>query len=260
MTRLPPIDMHAHIEPRISAGDLADLGCLVFSATRSTHEAEQALRRVDDWAVWGVGCHPGLAGVHKTFDLMRFTQLVQKTAYVSEIGLDGKSRVPIHAQQRTLDAILSVLQATPRIASVHSFMATQEVIDALNSRPARGVVLHWWLGDSDQTIKALDLGCYFSVNASSVRRKDLLDLIPMTRIFPETDHPFGDRYSPRPRRPGSIMHVEAVLATHYRVSTDRVRRLMWSNLSELVDHVGCGDLLPRRVRGLLATLPTNPWA
>jgi TatD DNase family protein len=214
-------------------------------------EAELALRRTDDMAVWGIGCHPGLVGAQKSFDLKRFTALMHKTAYVSEIGLDGKSRVPINVQQRTLDAILGVLHATPRIACVHSFMATKEIIDALSLKPVRGVVLHWWLGNGDQTIRALGLGCYFSVNASSVRRKDILDLIPPTRILPETDHPFGDRYAPTPRRPGAVKHVEAALAAHYGIRAEAVRRLMWNNLSELVGEVGCRSLLPGRVRSLL---------
>jgi TatD DNase family protein len=258
MNHLPPIDMHAHIEPGISARDLADLDCMLFAATRTMHEAELALRRKDDLAVWGVGCHPALVGVQKTFDLEHFAELVKQTAYVSEIGLDGKSRVPMEVQRRTLNAILGVLQTVPRIASIHSFMATQQVIDALKLRPIRGVVLHWWLGDARQTIRALELGCYFSINASSVRRKDLLGLIPINRLLPETDHPFGDRYSPQPRRPGAIVHVEIALAAYYGMDSEAVRRLMWSNLAELVEHAECANVLPRRARNLLAALPRTP--
>lgn len=47
MKRLPPIDLHAHIEADIASSDLSELGSLVFAATRSLDEAEQALGRSD---------------------------------------------------------------------------------------------------------------------------------------------------------------------------------------------------------------------
>ena len=43
--------------------------------------------------VWGVGCHLGVVSAHKEFDRERFGELVRRTAFVSEVGLDGSSRV-----------------------------------------------------------------------------------------------------------------------------------------------------------------------
>ena len=45
-------------------------------------------------------------------------------------------------------------------------------MEVLEAGSPPGIILHWWLGDAQQTRRAVDLGCYFSVNASSVRRKD----------------------------------------------------------------------------------------
>src|SRR3982751_596567 len=120
MTRLLSLDLHAHIDPQISADDLLDLRAVVFAATRSLDEAEQALSRHDSRTVWGVGCHPALARAQAEFDVSRFAQLIAKTAYVSEIGLDGRSRVPMDRQKATFRSVLSTLQKTPRIASIHS--------------------------------------------------------------------------------------------------------------------------------------------
>ena len=118
----------------------------------------------------------------------------------------------MRTQQTTLRAVLGVLQHAPRIASLHSYRATNVVLDELSARPVKGAVLHWWLGDAHETQRALELGCFFSVNASSVRRADLLDLIPPDRILTETDHPLGDRRGGRAARPGSVAAVEKALA------------------------------------------------
>jgi len=247
MPRLP-LDLHAHIDPKISSLDLVDLRAVVFAVTRSLDEAASALSRTDARTCWGVGCHPGLVRAQKAFDAARFAELAASTAFVSEVGLDGESRVSMPLQQATLDAILRVLQSSPRITSLHSYQATEQVITALEARPIAGAVLHWWLGDPDETRRALDLGCFFSINASSVRRSDLLELIPLDRILTETDHPFGDRHTTRNARPGVVDPVERALAEHHGVRPDEIRSQMWSNLARLVEQAGCAGLLPRSVR------------
>lgn len=252
MRSLPPIDMHAHIEPDIAAADLLELGALVFAATRTLDEAARVLERSDPWTCWGVGCHPGLVAAHKAFDTDRFTQLITRTAYVSEVGLDGKSRVPMHTQQVTFEAVLTALQATPRITSIHSAAATSPVVDCLTERPIVGAVLHWWLGDEVQTQRALELGCYFSVNASMIRRPEIFKTLPLERILPETDHPFADRSTGRGRQPGNVGEVEAALARLHSMDPVAVRGVMWRNLAVLVQATKCGTLLPRPVRVVLA--------
>lgn len=252
MRGLPPIDMHAHIKPGIAASELDALGALTFAATRTLDEAEQALRRSDGWTVWGVGCHPGLVGAHKSFDIARFAKLVERTSFVSEVGLDGSSRVPMSRQQETFAAILSVIQSTPRIVSVHSYSATEEVLEALSAIPNRAVVLHWWLGTQEQTMRAVDLGCYFSVNASMVRRSTVLGWLPAERVLTETDHPFGDRSVRGVRRPGNVTAVEDALAEQRGVTPYEIRQSIWRNLGSLVGAARCGSALPRSVRVTLA--------
>lgn len=252
MKRLPPIDLHAHIEADISASDLSELGSLIFAATRSLDEAEQALSRSDQWTIWGVGCHPGLVGVQKTFDPTRFAGLISKTAYVSEVGLDGKSRVSLQTQRATFSAILTMLQKTPRITSIHSYAATEMILRCLATQPILGAVLHWWLGDEDETRRAVALGCYFSINAAMLKRPDLLRLLPVDRMFAETDHPFGDRSGGRGRRPGNVDNVEDAIARIHGLDQEQVRQVMWQNLATLVRVARCGSLLPHAVRVTLA--------
>lgn len=254
MRRLRPIDLHAHVAPDIGAPDLMELGALVFAVTRSIDEAEAALNRRDEWTVWGVGCHPGLVGAQRTFETGRFAALVERTPFVSEIGLDGTSRVPMPLQRQRLGEILAVLQSAPRITSIHSYRATAEVLAELEARPISGAILHWWLGDQAQTTRAVGLGCYFSVNTSSLRHRDLLRIIPIERIFSETDHPFGDRYRKGVRRPGAVEDVELAIATCHGLSQEAVRQRLWRNLATLVSQTGTARLLPRTLRAHLASV------
>ncbi|MFI2214802.1 TatD family hydrolase [Streptomyces sp. NPDC020141] len=251
---LPPLDMHAHIDTSVPADDLAGLGAVVFVATRSLAEAAQAVQRHDERIIWGVGIHPGLARSHTGFDPDTFTRLIDRTPLVSEIGLDGKSRVPMDRQQATLRRVLAVLARTPRIASIHSYAACAQVLDELERSPAPGMVLHWWLGEPALTARAVGLGCYFSLNASAVRNTTLLEAIPLDRVLTETDHPFGD-HSSRPPFPGNVALVEQALACHHQMTPEDIRRIVWCNLATLVRDTRCAAQLSRRVRSHLASLP-----
>ena len=52
----------------------------------------------------------------------------------------------------------------------------------------------------------------------------MLARIPLDRVLPETDHPFGDK-GRAPRRPGEVGHVEAALAEARGLSTEEIRVL-----------------------------------
>jgi TatD DNase family protein len=254
VTRLPALDLHAHIDPGIKPDELDVLNAAIFAVTRSIDEAVTALRRQDRMVVWGVGAHPGLAGAHQRFSLDDFAKLLDHTPFAGELGLDGKSRVPMALQRDTLRSALGVLAQRPRLVSLHSYAATEVLLDELESVRVKGVVLHWWLGDPVQTKRAISLGCFFSVNASSVRRAEVLANLPLDRVLTETDHPFGDRRSPAPRRPGRIESVERVLAEHYRIPATDMRRQVWRNLERLVRETRVSGQLPRAIRSQLAAL------
>lgn len=247
----PPIDLHAHIDTGIDPVDLTALDAAIFAVTRSLDEAAIALERSDEATVWGVGVHPKLAKSHKSFDTERFRKLLTGTCFSGEIGLDGAGRLGIERQQHTLREVLGVLADNPRIASIHSAGATTEVIDELEQTPITGAVLHWWLGDRRDTVRALELGCYFSFNPAGARRRDVIESIPLDRVLTETDHPFGDRRS-KPHQPGNVSSIERVLAQSHGTTPDEIRRQVWGNLANLVAQTGCGALIPSRLRSLLA--------
>ncbi len=254
MRALPSFDLHAHVDVTIEPSELVALDAVVFAVTRSLDEADKALARRDQRTVWGAGCHPGLVGAQKAFSSDRFREQLSLTPFAGELGLDGKSRVPMELQQRTLDSAFGVLADLPRITSLHSYAATAELMLMLDERKPKGVVLHWWLGSAEETARAIELDCYFSVNSSSARRRRTLQAIPLDRLLPETDHPFGDRSRGGTRRPGYVRDVEESIAVIHGLSVAEVHRQLWLNLSSLVSSVGVGGLLPAGLRPLLAAI------
>ncbi len=247
-----PLDAHAHISDAIPSHEIMLLNATIFAMTRSLDEAEKVLQRNDTNVIWGVGCHPGLVKVQRSFDPERFTALLDQTALVGEIGLDGKSRVALDLQLTNLSTILKILQQKQRLVSIHSYAAAESLIEALEEIPIKGVILHWWLGDKELTRRAISLGCFFSLNTSSLQDSEHISLLPIDRILTETDHPFGNKWSPAPQRPGSLKDVEVALASHHNITQEEMRRQIWKNFGMLVKEVGCYQILPRSVRTSLA--------
>ncbi|MGF6832443.1 TatD DNase family protein [Paenarthrobacter sp. TE4293] len=255
MTRqLPPLDFHAHVDPKTSAADMERLGAVVFAATRTLDEYKSVRGRDDQVTIWGVGCHPSLAEAQNGFDRDIFAELIFSSAFVSEVGLDGRSKVPMTQQREVFRSILAELRKTPRILSIHSSGATAGTLEALEAVQVKGAVLHWWRGTEAQTQRALDLGCRFSVNAANMKAASDLAMIPLDRLLIETDHPSGDRNSPAPRQPGAIADVEESLAKLHGTTTVEIRRQTWVNFSNLVDEVGVNALLPHPIQRMLTAV------
>ncbi|GHF12522.1 TatD family hydrolase [Pseudolysinimonas yzui] len=252
MRDLPPLDCHAHISPEIDPRTLEGLGAVTLIATRSVQEFQSVAGRSDLVSVWGVGCHPSLVRTQAAFDAKAFQKAMELTPFVAEVGLDGGSRVPLEKQQQTLRAVLGLLEATPRIVSVHSHKATGEVLALLAaSKGADGLVLHWWRGDEEQTARAIALGCYFSINFSMIRLTDGWRSIPLDRVLVETDHPAGDRFSVKPRQPGRVQPVEAALAAHHNLAARDIRLRIWANFARMVRDTNVFELMPVPIRRMV---------
>jgi TatD DNase family protein len=239
-TALISLDAHAHIDPSRASAELTDAGA-VLAMTLSLDEAARVLVRCEAGVVWGVGCHPRKIKAQHAFDQKKFAELVERTALVGEIGLDAGSRVPLDLQLRNFRQELEIASTHPRIVSIHSSQATSLVLDELRDRPLAAPILHWWTGNAAETLRAVDLGCYFSVHSAVARQSKFRTIVPPERILVESDHGWDDPPAAIPYR---IRWVEFLLTRQLGLRVEQVRQLVWRNFLTIVSLTGTIEHLP----------------
>lgn len=250
---LPPIDAHAHIKTTVPACDLADLESFVVAVTREQTEWQPALERHDEFAVWGIGAHPGLPEEIESFDAVAFDTALNDALFVGEVGLDGRSKTPATAQRAVFDQVLNAVAQQPRPTTIHSVSASQQVLDALRTHPITAPVLHWWRGSERETEEAVEMGCFFSLNGVEARRPKVLKLLPPERVLTETDFPHSRRSDPVAARPAAVATIETALMQQWSLDELELRRRLWRNLAELYERCELSERLPTAVQDVILT-------
>jgi TatD DNase family protein len=231
---LPPIDAHAHIDVRIEPRELRALDAFVMAVTSSLDEGDAASRRRDAMTVWGLGCHPAVPAAVAAFAQDRFASLLLRSAFVGEVGLDRRSRVPMDTQVAVLGQILDLVRETPRPVSLHSTGATGPLLDVLERHPVTFPILHWWRGTPAETLQAVELGCLFSLNGHESRSPKVVPVAPGERVLTETDFPHTRRYDATANRPGATETIERLLADSAQQDAKQLRSRMWNALAPLL--------------------------
>lgn len=218
------VDLHCHLDlypdPKKVADEAARRGVYVLSVTTTPTAflGTKALAPKGSRIRTALGLHPELA-VAREKELTLFDELLSQTEYVGEIGLDGSRphKESLDRQGAILTQILSLCaRAGGKTLSLHSRGATKLLLDVLEHEPLAGrPVLHWFTGTERETHRAAEMGCWFSVGfpmlqTEAGRRR--VRMMPIDRILPETDGPFGTK-DDRPLYPWEGSEVIEALAT-----------------------------------------------
>lgn len=245
---LPSLDCHAHIAPDVTRAQLDTIGhAHVFAVTRSLSEAKEVADRVDPRLTWGIGVHPGVATARTSYNPETFRQLLPRFALVGEVGLDRRGGRD--EQEQILSDVLEACTERPVIISIHSTGRAGEVVDMVKHRPHPGVILHWFLGTSDQLVQAVAAGAYFSFN--NAMSDERLKAMPRDRVLTETDFPARQV---RARVPGETKPVESRLARAWRMPEGEVRYQLWTNLKRLALDSGAIDAVSDSLADTLLTV------
>lgn len=241
------VDLHCHLElfpdPRELAVTCAADNVRVLAVTSSPRSWRKFLALID--GINGIrpalGLHPQL-GQTQEQDLPLFERLLEEARYIGEVGLDG-SRA--HAQRIPEQSVIlrRVLRMASeqggKVLSLHSVRAARELIDLLESDFdfSRGrAVLHWFTGSKELCARAVQLGCYFSVNAQMLRSESgraIAREIPAARLLTETDGPFVLEHG-RPATPLGIPAILKTLAAVRSVTVESLASAVTDNLRALV--------------------------
>lgn len=126
-----------------------------------------------------------------------------------------------------------------KIITIHSVRATKVVLDMIEQYmppPRDRVVLHWFTGTAAEAKRAVDLGCYLSVNAEMLaneKRAVITKTLPLDRILTETDGPFTQTCG-RPTSPIDVWIAVDGLARLYGAQPDHITATIMNNLKNLL--------------------------
>ena len=193
------IDMHCHLDllENIDFSILENVHILSVTTTPSAWDGNQRLFSKYDNIKIALGFHPQL--IHKRInDFELFEQILPKSKYVGEVGLDGSAefRPFLEKQKSIFESILKqCTKNNGKILSIHCRGAVEETLNLLEKSPDAGkFILHWFTGSIKELERAIQLGSWFSVNNNMLLSRkgiQLVQAMPINKILTETDTPFG---------------------------------------------------------------------
>ena len=170
-----------------------------------------------------LGLHPQL--VHERADeITLWERYLLEARYIGEVGIDAGPRFyrSLDLQKEIFRHILQKCKAAGnKILTVHSVRAAKIVLDLIEhdfSLSQGKVILHWFSGSKSDAQRAIEMGCYFSVNAEMLaneKGQQLLSRIPDDRLLTETDGPFT-RLNERIVQPSDVRHTVELIADSRR--------------------------------------------
>ncbi|MFI5397687.1 MAG: Qat anti-phage system TatD family nuclease QatD [Candidatus Binatia bacterium] len=249
------VDFHCHLDlypdpvVAIAECDRKRIYTLTVTTTPKAWPRNRELASSSRYVRSALGLHPQLVS-ERASELSIWDDYLPQAKYVGEVGLDAGPRFyrSLDLQKQVFEHILKCCaRAGGKILTVHSVRAASAVLDLIEKHlpAARGrVVLHWFTGSKTDARRGVDLGCYFSVNASMLERStgsELVRTLPLDRILTETDGPFT-HVAGRPTRPDDVDLVVKELARIRMASVSAMGEAIQTNLRELVSLVDSREL------------------
>lgn len=242
------IDFHCHLDlypdhaAAVRDADAAGVFTLAVTTTPKAWARNHELTRATRHVRAALGLHPQLVST-RADEIALWESLLPQTRYVGEVGLDAGPRFykSLDLQKFVFTHVLKACaKAGGKIITVHSVRAAKAVLDHVEEHLPQGtnrVVLHWFTGSKSEAARALDLGCYFSLNGtmlSSERASALVRTLPVERMLTETDGPFTE-VAGRPAIPADVAGTIGSLAALLGLSTATLARAMKDNLRRLLE-------------------------
>jgi TatD DNase family protein len=197
-------DMHCHVDLMQSMEEFSKaaleekVNLLAVTTTPKAFEIEQKKLSVFSNVQVALGLHPQL--VNNRFEEIALVEkFIHATKFVGEIGLDFNKQFysSKDRQMHVFSQIIEWCQKSPiKIISIHSVRSDKNVLDILEKFDCtkhNKCILHWYSGTFKQLDRAIELGCFFSVNEymlNSPNGRSKIQKIPCDRLLVESDAPF----------------------------------------------------------------------
>ena len=241
------VDFHCHLdlypdfEAAVAACERDAVYTLAVTTTPKAWKRNHAVTASTKYVRAALGLHPQLVA-ERASEIALWEGLLPHTRYVGEVGLDAGPRFyrSFEAQQRVFERVLKACAAAgDKVLTIHSVRAARQVLDMIETHLPRGrgiPVLHWFTGTAAEARRAIELGCYFSINATMIadeKRRVLVGALPVDRLLTETDGPFTTT-GERPSVPGDVVDAVLGLAEMSGVTPLEMAKTIRANLRRML--------------------------
>ena len=240
------VDYHCHIDlypdhaRAMRECDTDGIATLAVTTTPRAWERNIELASTTQNVRVALGLHPQLVA-NRAHEISLWDELLPRSRFVGEVGLDASPRF-YRSFEKQKDIFQHILRACSRsgdkILSIHSVRTAKFVLDMIEKDlpEARSkAVLHWFTGNAKEMKRAVDLGCYFSINAAMLageKKAKLVADMPLDRILTETDGPFTQTGS-RASKPADVVMVVGHLAKLHKTTEAEMIATIVKNLHRL---------------------------
>ncbi|WP_422484606.1 Qat anti-phage system TatD family nuclease QatD [Gudongella sp. DL1XJH-153] len=197
-------DLHCHVDlfPSMqqAAKESGNMDIQIFSVTTTpkAYEKEISLLRDYETIKLALGLHPQLVK-ERSCELDLVKKYLPDAKYIGEIGLDF-NRQFYESKDKQLHVFDTIIRECAyhkgKIISIHSVKSAKQVLDILEKYKCCQTckcILHWYSGEIKQLKRAIEMGCFFSINLKMLESdngKMIIERIPIERILVESDAPF----------------------------------------------------------------------
>lgn len=241
------IDTHCHIDLYPQPTEVADRAnraevttILVTNLPSAFEKSYPHIKQFSHIRI-ALGLHPLLALEHR-LEKAKFKDLVDKTSYIGEVGLDFS---PAGFQTKDIQIesfkfVFDTIEKKPKFITIHSRRAESTVLEILEeTNYPFPVVFHWYSGPLNVLDKAIEKGHYFSINPAMTENpngRKIIDKIPLGQILTESDGPFIKVRS-RSVEPADVRIVETFLASKWSESTMSIRSKIKQNFLKILNPI-----------------------
>lgn len=191
------------------------------------------------------GIHPWEAHKYEK-KLDSIEKFIYETPMIGEIGLDFywvKDKNKYNSQMKVLKFFLKRAQEQNKIINLHTKGAENEIVALLDEYNIQKSIIHWYSGGKDVLKKMIDRGCYFTIGVellSSNKIQDIAKMIPLNKIFTETDGPEGEEWINGKRcMPTKVNDILKCLGKIKCVSKIEMEKIIVQNFNELTCNKYC---------------------
>jgi TatD DNase family protein len=241
------VDFHCHLDLYPNHSDViaecerAGVFTLGVTTTPKAWPRNNDLARATRHVRAALGLHPQLVSA-RAHELSIWEAYLPQARYIGEVGLDAGPRFyqSLELQKTVFASILkSCSSAGGKVLTIHSVRAVRPVLDMIEAHFPCGrgkAVLHWFTGTKSEARRAVDLGCFFSINSEMLkndRHSAVVTTLPSDRLLTETDGPFV-QVNGRPIRPADVQSTVEALARMLAVNVADLAATIKGNLKRLV--------------------------